>query len=198
MRFINTLTKVRNKIRDKYYLMLFNFFERPLFNKIGRNVTVGKDTRILNHNRITIGNHFHALERFRLEAISKYGNQLFKPEIVIGDNVTINTDVHIGCIDKVHIGNNVLLASRIYIADHSHGNTDFETLQIPPNARPLVSRGPVIIEDNVWIGEGVSILPGVTIGKNSIIGANSVVTKSCKANSIMAGVPAKVIRSLLQ
>lgn len=110
--------------------------------------------------------------------------------------MNFNTDVHIACINKVVIGNNVLLASRIFISDHSHGEVNKEAITKAPSKRNLVSKGPVIIEDNVWIGEGVSILPNVTIGKNSIIGSNAVVTKSFPENSVIAGVPAILIKSL--
>jgi len=104
--------------------------------------------------------------------------------------------VHIGCTNKIVIGDNVLIASRVYITDHSHGEVTIDALNIPPNFRPIISKGPVIIEDNVWIGEGVCILSGVTIGKNAIIGANSVVTKNVSPNSVVGGVPARVIKQL--
>ena len=58
------------------------------------------------------------------------------------------------------------------------------------------SKGPVIIEDNVWIGEGVVILPNVRIGKSAIIGANSVVNADVPANAVIGGIPAKIIRQL--
>ena len=60
--------------------------------------------------------------------------------------------------------------------------------------RPMYSKGPVVIEDNVWIGEMVCILPNVRIGKGSIIGANAVVTKDVPANALVGGNPARVIK----
>lgn len=64
-----------------------------------------------------------------------------------------------------------------------------------PALRPLSSK-PVKIGKNVWIGEGVSIMPGVTLGDNVIVGANAVVTHSFPADSVIAGCPARVIRTL--
>jgi lipopolysaccharide O-acetyltransferase len=99
-------------------------------------------------------------------------------------------------MEKVKIGNNVLIASKVFISDHSHGRYDGIDQDSPdtiPKDRKLFCK-PVIIEDNVWIGEFVSILPGVTIGKGSIIGTMSVVNKSIDAYSIAVGCPARVIK----
>ena len=145
---------------------------------------------------MTIGEKFGTLERLRIECWDEFAGTKFKPNLTIGNNVNMNFDIHIGCINKVSIGNNVLFASNIYITDHQHGHIDKRDLGINPAKRPLSTNGPVIIEDNVWIGENVAILPNVTIGESCIIGANSVVTKSFPKYSVLAGVPAKLLKSL--
>lgn len=119
--------------------------------------------------------------------------------LTIGSNVQINDYVHITASSRVQIGDNVLMASRIYISDVQHGNysdPDPEKQSQPETIakdRKLSSK-PVTIEDNAWIGEGVCILPGVTVGRCSIVGANSVVTKDVPPSCIVAGNPARIIK----
>jgi acetyltransferase-like isoleucine patch superfamily enzyme len=175
--------------------MSFLFVNRTL-KRAGTKIFTSYSFYIKNPQYISIGSNFKFLWNLRIEAWDAYGEQSFSPEIIIGDNVIINSDCHIGCINKVIIGNNVLIASKVFLSDHTHGTLSGDDLKLPPVQRSLFSRGPVCIEDNVWIGEGVCIMPGVTIGKNVIIGANSVVTKSVPANTIVAGVPAKLIKQL--
>lgn len=115
----------------------------------------------------------------------------------IGENVEMNDNVHITAVDKVLIGNNVLMASKIYISDSSHGSYTGDEFDSDPNSfpkeRPLKNKS-VIIEDNVWLGEFVSILPGTKIGRGSIIGTMSVVTKDIPPYCIAVGMPAKPIK----
>lgn len=117
--------------------------------------------------------------------------------LFIGENFQMNDYVHITATEKVIIGKNVLLASKIYISDSSHGSYAGDEKDSSPDSIPMerkmVSK-PVIIEDNVWLGEFVSVLPGVTIGKGSIVGANSVVAKSLPPYVIAVGSPAKAIK----
>ncbi|MGZ5029196.1 MAG: DapH/DapD/GlmU-related protein [Methylobacter sp.] len=130
----------------------------------------------------------------RLDAFAPRGSASV---LCIGRHVQINDSVHIGAIEQVVIGDHTLIASRVFICDHNHGNYHVQDSacapEIPPADRPLSSR-PVRIGRNVWLGEQVCILPGVTVGDGAIVGANSVVTRDIPPNSIAAGNPARVIR----
>lgn len=115
----------------------------------------------------------------------------------IGKNVQMNDYVHITAMTNVSIGDNVLMASKIYISDCTHGCYAGDENDSNPNTNPIdrpLSSKPVIIEDNVWLGEFVSVLSGVTIGKGTIIGANSVVSKSLPPYVIAVGTPAKGVK----
>lgn len=128
----------------------------------------------------------------RLEAYPEGENKVLH----IGRDVQINDYVHIAASEKVFIGNNVLIASKVFISDLNHGSykgPDSDSPLSIPNTRKL-STNPIEICDNVWIGEGVCIIPGVRIGYGSIIGALSVVTKDIPDYSIAVGNPAKVIK----
>ena len=129
----------------------------------------------------------------RIEAYPKTDKKV----LFFGENFQMNDYVHITAMESVKIGNNVLLASKIYISDCSHGSYSGDENDSHPDSiphdRPLSSK-PVVIEDNVWLGEFVSVMPGVTIGKGTIIGANSVVSKSLPPYVIAVGTPAKPIK----
>jgi lipopolysaccharide O-acetyltransferase len=120
----------------------------------------------------------------------------FTPILTIGKNVEFNDYVHIGVAEEVTIGDNTLIASKVFISDHNHGSYNGEGQSNPaekPISRTLKTKK-VTIGKNVWIGEFVSILPGVTIGDGAIIGAMSLVSKDIPPNSIAVGSPARVIK----
>ena len=113
--------------------------------------------------------------------------------IEIGDNCFINNNANIVSDGKkIIIKNNCLIGLNLQIID-----SDFHELN--PNRRfggVDIARKNVTINENVFIGNNVTILKGVNVGKNSVIGNGSVVTKSVPDNSIVAGNPAKIIKSL--
>ena len=131
----------------------------------------------------------------RIEAFIADGNSNSK--IHFGDRIQLNDYVHISSVKSITIGDDVLIASHVYISDNSHGSykgdkNDTSPLIIPTK-RPYYT-APVKIGNRVWIGEGVIIMPGVTIGNGSIIGAHSIINKDIPGNTIAVGSPAKVIK----
>lgn len=148
---------------------------------------------IRSRKRIKFGKGFTTGVGVRLDALGD-GSGV---KIRFGTDVQLNDYVHIGAIEQVTIGNDVLIASRVFISDHNHGNYSGGWSHSSPDELPinreLVSR-PVIIEDRVWIGENVCVLPGVKIGAGAIIGAGSIVTRDVETETIVAGNPARVIK----
>jgi len=114
----------------------------------------------------------------------------------IGNKCEIGDMTHIVALNDVTIGDNVLIASKCFISDTSHGSyksTHQDNPRIPPNERRLVSES-VFIGNNVWIGENTVILSGTRIGNGCIIGANSVVKGVFTDNSIIVGCPGKIVK----
>ena len=131
----------------------------------------------------------------RIEAF-RMSDSLHK-RIVFGDDVQINDYVHISAIERVEIGDNVLMASHVYISDNSHGfyagtECDSSPAISPKDREYMVAT--VKIGKNVWLGEGVIIMPGVEIGDGCVIGAHSVVNKNIPDNCIAVGSPAKIVK----
>ena len=170
---MNIISFVKSKVKQfccRIYEIGYRYHEQRSIQEIKKLCHFPKDEhmsipypyRIIGAEYMTIGRHFYSLSGLRLECIDAYNNQRFSPKLIIGDNVTFNSDCHVGVVNLVKIGNNVLIGSHVLITDHSHGK--LEKTENPFNKREIISKGPVIIEDNVWIGENVCILPNVTIG----------------------------------
>ncbi|MBI9014110.1 MAG: acyltransferase [Clostridiales bacterium] len=109
-------------------------------------------------------------------------------ELILGSGYT-NYGTQIRCSKKIVIGDNVAIANNVVIMDSDFHNIYDNEMKI---VNPSKS---VLINDNVWIGREAIIMKGVTIGKGSIVAARSVVTKSIPENVVVAGNPAKVIKT---
>jgi acetyltransferase-like isoleucine patch superfamily enzyme len=168
-----------------------------LFGKLGKQTRISCNTScLLGFQYISIGNNVGIEKNAVITAFDKYMEDSFSPQIIIGDNVNIGEYCHITAINKIIIGNGVLTGRCVTITDNSHGSSLLEESDIQPSKRKLYSKGPVVIEDNVWIGDKVTVLPGVHIGYGSIIGANAVVTKDVPVNCVVGGNPAEIIKKM--
>ena len=192
-----------NKVGYLIYILKKEFItqlRKGEFQSFGKGSLLGIDSVILNAKYISIGINSSFGNRMTLTCYDSIQTpdqiEYYTPSINIGDSVSIGEDAHITCINKIVIGNNVLMGKKVLITDNAHGSSEGDILDISPVSRPLYSKGPVIIEDNVWIGEKASIMPGVHIGKSAIIGANSVVTKDVPAYTVVGGIPAKIIKKV--
>lgn len=114
-----------------------------------------------------------------------------------GGSVTVKdyTSIHPRCqinayLESVQIGSQVMIAANCAFYSYDHGVDPDK----PVHKQPLQSRGPIVIEDDVWIGAGVIVLSGVNIGTGAVIGAGSVVTRDIPAGAIAVGNPARIIK----
>jgi acetyltransferase-like isoleucine patch superfamily enzyme len=111
--------------------------------------------------------------------------------ISIGAKTVMGQECTISAYQHVAIGRECVIADRVMMIDFDHGVVDVET---PIRLQGIYKRD-VRIGHNVWIGYGACILRGVSVGDNAVIGTNAVVTRDVPANAVVAGVPARVIRT---
>jgi acetyltransferase-like isoleucine patch superfamily enzyme len=112
--------------------------------------------------------------------------------IRLGQRVYLSRGVTVGAVDLVEIGDFALVGPGCYITDGDHR---FGDPDVPVPDQGMRSKGPTVLEDNVWLGANVVITSGVRIGRRSVIGANSVVIRDIPEFSVAAGNPATVVAS---
>lgn len=154
----------------------------------GQYMTIGDGTSFSD------GVYLTAWDKYCCIQDGKYLEQNFTPCLTIGKNCLFGAYNHITCVNSITIGDNLLTGKWITITDNSHGTTDELKLHTNPIKRPLYSKGPVVIGNNVWIGDKATILPGVTIGDGAVIAANAVVTRDVPAFCIAVGNPIRIIK----
>ncbi len=177
-------------------LKKINFKIRLLYYKVKYLKTLKTEGRNRIEKRLSINKM--KFNNSGLKVVLKKGSSI-KHDVLIqgsstfilGENSYIGSFSVIGCNESIKIGKNCMIAQGVSIRDTDHS---FKKLNTPMNKQGIVTSA-ILIEDNVWIGYGAVITKGVKIGSGSIIGANAVVTKDVEPNSIVGGVPAKLIKT---
>lgn len=112
----------------------------------------------------------------------------FGKNITVGKNVFINACCHFQDHGGVSLGDGCQIGHNVVFATLNHG--------LAPEDRQTTYPAPITLGKNVWVGSNSTILQGVTIGDNAVIAAGAVVTKDVPENTIVGGVPARIIRKI--
>lgn len=177
--------------------------------QIGKMVFIGKSVTLKCKTKMNIGNNVTIQDHVLLDALSKNGIHLEDGASIgrysvvrcsgnyhelgygfhLGKNSSLADECFIGATGGVYIGDNVICGQRIkfHASNHYFNRTDINIKEQGIDAKGIN------IGNNCWIGAGVVFCDGVSIGNGCVVGANTVVTKCFPDNSIIVGVPAKII-----
>lgn len=183
-------------IRDwfnRVYISISSKWHISSFHKCANSVCFLGIDSIIGAEYIEIGSSTGFGKHLYLTAWEEHRKKENIVLISIGSSCNFGAFNHITATNQIIIGDNCLTGKWVTISDNNHGTTSYEDLQIPPLKREVVSKGPVIIGNNVWIGDKATILGGVVIGDGAVIAANAVVTKDVPAYCVVGGNPAKVL-----
>jgi acetyltransferase-like isoleucine patch superfamily enzyme len=127
----------------------------------------------------------------RIEGVKQYNGQVFQPNIILEDYVSIQQNLHLTCANRIVIRKNAAIAANVTITDINHLHAD---INIPIESQNIVA-GFVEIGEGSKVYNNAVILPGVHLGKNSVVAANSVVKSGVYPDyCILAGNPARIVR----
>ena len=184
LRIYNIITRLNRLLRSILVSKCFSYCGRKVrFRKIGF---------INQPEYISIGDFTSFGDDIYLTA---WKDNQKTPNLTIGSHCNFGAMNHITCANCITIGDNLLTGKWVTISDNDHGSTELLILKQRPLDRIIISKGPIVIGNNVWIGDKATILSNVSIGDGVVIAANSVVTKDIPAYSVVAGNPARVIKS---
>ncbi len=183
------------------------------FFKTGKKVFLGRNTRILNSKNIvfgksvTIGSYCeidgYASEKIFLGNCVKIGSyskllstshfSKFGKGLKMGNNSAVGDFTHFGAPGGIEIGNDVIMGSYVSFHSENHNFTDASKLIREQGTN---SKG-IILGNNIWVGAKVTFLDGCIVGDNSVVAAGAVVNGIYPNNTVIGGIPAKVIKTLV-
>ena len=179
-KFVDWLIMNQVETRPRWYIRLL----APLYQHRGRHSVIHHSVRMDTppYRQFRLGRYSV------IESGACINNAV--GDVIIGDYTRIG--LHNTIIGPVNIGHHVNLAQGITVTALNHNFEDSKK-RIDEQG---VSTTPVVIEDDVWIGANAVILPGVRVGTHSVVAAGAVVTKEVPPHSIVAGIPAKIIKKI--
>ena len=179
-RWIDYLIMNQRDARPRWYIRLL----APLYQERGRGSKIYWSVRMDTppYRLFSLG------QNSVVESYSCINNAV--GDVIIGDHTRIG--IHNTIIGPVTIGSHVNLAQGITVTALNHNFSD-TTKRIDEQG---ISTNPVTIEDDVWIGANAVILPGVTMGQHAVVAAGAVVTADVPANTVVGGVPARIIKKI--
>ena len=179
-RMVDWLIMNQVETRPRWFIRLL----APLYQHRGKHAVIHRSARMDTppYRKFYLGDYSV------VESFACINNAV--GDVIIGDHTRIG--LHNTIIGPVTIGSHVNLAQGITITALNHNFSDAEK-RIDEQG---VNTTPVVIEDDIWIGANAVILPGVTIWQHSVVAAGAIVTKDVPPHSLVAGVPAKVIKQI--
>lgn len=181
--------------------------EKAMFGSFGEGAKIRPPFRILNPQRIFIGDYVSIREECYLHAYEdltklhsfideRYKDDfeltqyLYDSKIVINREVQVGRNFFISCTNHVEIGRNVTISERVFVGDNNHS---FTHPNVPIMQQPNKVGTPIYVGEGSWIGAGASLLSGTRLGKNSVVGTLSVVTGEFPDHAVVGPEPAKLL-----
>lgn len=173
------------------------FCERNVRVLHARHVSAGRDLNLeegcqimgLSRRGIVFGDRCTVGRHAMISPTNIFGGELGEG-LRVGDNSNIGHFAFVGCSGYIEIGARVLMGPRVTLLGENH---DFDDGELPIK-RQGVTRMGIVIHDDCWLGAGSVVLAGVSVGSGSVVAAGSVVTRDVPAMTVVAGIPAQVVR----
>ena len=176
---------LQKKIHRKIWYIITQLYYRKSFKEIGKNSILFRPVQIDHESTIVIKENVSIYHSAWL-----MGNDQVEVSMYIGAGTTIGHYAHLVAKKKVCLGENVLVADRVFITDCTH---EYQDIHTPISQQPVKSIKDVSIGADSWIGENACII-GASVGRHCVIGANTVVIKDIPDYSIAVGSPAVIVK----